>query len=63
MIPAPQASRRASPGERWPPVSNDAAFSPPRRVSRVMVTTTVAHTPPALPTEAAGRVSTYSQNA
>ena len=28
-----------------------------------MVTTTVAQTPPALPTEAAGRVSTYSQNA
>ena len=28
-----------------------------------MVTTTVAHTPPALPTEPAGLVSTYSQNA
>ena len=27
------------------------------------MTTTVAQTPPALPTEAAGRVSTYSQNA
>ena len=63
MIPARQASRRASPGESRAPVSRDAAARPPRRDSRVMVTTTVAHTPPALPTEAAGRVSTYSQNA
>ena len=46
MTPAAQAMRRASPGERSQPVSMVAAWSPPRRVSRVMVTTTLAFSPP-----------------
>ena len=54
MIPARQASRRASPAESRAPVSRDAAARPPMRASRVMVTTTVAHTPPALPHRGGG---------
>ena len=39
--------RRASPALIRPPVSSDAAFRPPISVSRSIVTTTVAGTPPA----------------
>ncbi len=54
MIPARQASLRARPGLiRWP-VSISAAFSPPIRVSTVMVTTTVAETPPVLGSRSVG---------
>ena len=47
MIPAWQASLRAQLAETWPPVSMQAAFRPPIRVARGMVTTTVAARPPA----------------
>ena len=49
MIPAEQASRRASGAEMWPPVSRvqtPAASRSARSWSRVMVTTTVAPQPP-----------------
>jgi len=47
MSPASQASRLAWPGEMLMPVSVHAVFRPPSRVSRSMVTTTVALIPPA----------------
>ncbi len=54
MIPARHASLRARPGLiRWP-VSSWAAFNPPIRVSTVMVTTTVAETPPACGSRSVG---------
>src|SRR3954451_23930789 len=65
MIPASQASRRASPAEMGSPVSRVAACPAPRRDSRVMVTTTVAAIPPAfgVPGVVAWRVWRYSVKA
>ncbi len=54
MIPARHANLRARPGLiRWP-VSSWAALSPPINVSRVIVTTTVAETPPACGSSSVG---------
>ena len=54
MIPARQASLLARPGlTRWP-VSTPAACRPPMRVSRGMVTTTVAATPPVFGSRSTG---------
>ena len=47
MIPASQAHRRAWSPVIVSPVSSEAAFRPPIRVERSMVTTMVAFTPPA----------------
>ena len=66
-IPAVHASRRACAADRSPPVSSPvsspAAPTPPRSWSRVMVTTTVAETPPWVGRASAGIRSIRSQNA